>query len=69
MKKMMAVVGAVACALPLFAKIEMGTPFADHAVLQRGMKVPVWGKVTPEANTVSPRVTVAHRACLHMTVR
>ena len=28
------------------AKLELGAPFADGAVLQRGMKVPVWGKVT-----------------------
>lgn len=46
MKKVM-MVGAVACALPLFAKIEMGTPFSDGAVLQRGMSVPVWGKAAP----------------------
>ena len=30
-----------------FAKIKPGAPFTDGAVLQRGMKVPVWGKVTP----------------------
>ena len=35
------------CALPLFAKIEMGAPFADGAVLQRGREVPVWGKAEP----------------------
>ena len=34
-----------ASALPLVAAIELGTPFSDGAVLQRGMKVPVWGKV------------------------
>lgn len=34
------------CALPLFAKIELATPFADGMVLQRGMDVPVWGTAT-----------------------
>ena len=29
------------------AKIQMGAPFADGAVLQRGRAVPVWGKVAP----------------------
>ena len=29
----------------LAAGIRLGAPFADGAVLQRGMKVPVWGKV------------------------
>lgn len=33
------------------AAIEMGAPFSDGAVLQRGMKVPVWGTATP-GNTV-----------------
>ena len=36
------------------AKVVSGTPFADNMVLQRGMKVPVWGKADPgEAVTVS----------------
>ncbi len=29
------------------AKIEMGTPFSDGVVLQRGVEVPVWGKAEP----------------------
>jgi len=29
--------------------IELGAPFHDHAVLQRGMAVPVWGWSTPGA--------------------
>lgn len=29
------------------AKIEMGTPFSDGAVLQRGSAVPVWGTAEP----------------------
>ena len=37
---------AAAAVLPLFAEIKMGAPFTDGAVLQRGMKVPVWGKTT-----------------------
>ena len=52
-------IGAVACALPVFAKIEMGTPFSDGAVLQRGMKVPVWGKVTPVPGKSQRTVTVS----------
>jgi hypothetical protein len=50
--KTMAAMAAALAALPLFAKIEMGTPFSDGAVLQRGMKVPVWGRVvSPDAGT------------------
>ena len=41
-----------------FAKIEMGSPFADGAVLQRGMAVPVWGKVTPPEGTATRLVKV-----------
>ena len=47
MKKTYIMLVAVIAASPLFAEIEMGAPFTDGAVLQRGMKVPVWGKVTP----------------------
>ena len=58
MKKVIVVV-ALALAVPAFAKVEMGAPFTDHAVLQRGMKVPVWGKVVPEMNSsLSRPVTV-----------
>ena len=56
-KTMIAVVAAMA-ALPIFAGIEMGAPFADGAVLQRGMKVPVWGKVTPAQSKVLRKVRV-----------
>ena len=49
---MFAVAGAVA--LPAFAKIDMGTPFTDGIVLQRGREVPVWGKAEP-----GRKVTVA----------
>lgn len=42
-KLMLSVALAAVCAGPLSAKIEMGVPFTDHAVLQRGRPVPVWG--------------------------
>lgn len=32
---------------PRTLSIELGTPFRDHAVLQRGMAVPVWGWSKP----------------------
>ena len=59
MKKTILVLGLTSLVLSASAKIEMGTPFADGMVLQRGMKVPVWGKVVPEVNTISPTVTVS----------
>ena len=37
-------------------RILLGTPFADGMVLQRGMKIPVWGKCSPGKQGV--RVTV-----------
>ena len=42
-KRLMVISAAVLCSQQLLAKIDMGTPFSDHAVLQRGMKLPVWG--------------------------
>ena len=44
MKRELTLTAAALCALPLFAKIELATPFADGMVLQREMDVPVWGK-------------------------
>jgi len=44
---MVVVAGAVA--LTAHAKLEMGTPFSDGAVLQRGVEVPVWGTAEPGA--------------------
>jgi len=38
------------------AALELGAPFADHAVLQRGMRAPVWGASAPG---VSVTVTFA----------
>ena len=45
--KYAAVALAAVAAFSAQAKLEMGTPFSDGAVLQRGMKVPVWGKAEP----------------------
>ena len=58
MKKTYIVLVAAVAALPIFAEIKMGAPFTDGAVLQRGMKVPVWGKVTPSASKVLRKVRV-----------
>ena len=44
MKKAIVVSSLASLVLSASAKIEMGTPFSDGAVLQRGMEVPVWGK-------------------------
>ena len=41
-KEIVSLAFAVASSAAL-AAIEMGAPFSDGAVLQRGMKVPVWG--------------------------
>ena len=71
MKKVILVLGIASLVLSASAKIEeaidaaltdgivMGTPFADGMVLQRGMKVPVWGKVSPGGNSLPPKVTVS----------
>jgi sialate O-acetylesterase len=43
-----------AAAPPALSAVRPGTPFGDHAVLQAGMKVPVWGTAGPgESVTVS----------------
>ena len=44
----------VALVFSASARIEMGTPFADGMVLQRGMKVPVWGTVVPDTEGLAP---------------
>ena len=50
MKKTMCVAAVAALgAIALEAKVELGVPFADHAVLQRGREVPVWGRADPGA--------------------
>ncbi|MGJ8633336.1 MAG: hypothetical protein ACSHX7_05395 [Luteolibacter sp.] len=33
----------------LGATLELGSPFSEHMVLQRGMSVPIWGKADPGA--------------------
>ena len=38
---------AATASVTVQAKLEMGTPFSDHAVLQRGVEVPVWGTAEP----------------------
>lgn len=56
--------GLLICAIPSVAQIEMGTPFGDGMVLQRGCEVPVWGRAEPgnvimvrfRGKTVSSRV-------------
>ena len=40
---------SVACVKAVMAAVSLGTPFSDNAVLQRGMKVPVWGRADPGA--------------------
>ena len=44
MKTLITSVVAVVAVQSLFATIELGAPFTDGAVLQRGMKCPVWGR-------------------------
>jgi hypothetical protein len=39
--------GSAPAATPRTLAIQMGAPFHDHAILQRGMKVPVWGWSEP----------------------
>ena len=58
MKKTCITFVAAIAALPIFAEIKMGAPFTDGAVLQRGMKVPVWGRVTPTMSKVLRKVRV-----------
>ena len=58
MKKTYIALVAAFAALPIFAGIKMGAPFTDGAVLQRGMKVPVWGKVTPPVSKLLRKVRV-----------
>lgn len=38
--------------IALGAAVRPATPFGDHAVLQAGMKVPVWGKAAPGERVV-----------------
>ena len=52
---------ATLCALQALAKIELGTPFSEGAVLQRGRSVPVWGKAAP-GREVAVAFAGAHRS-------
>ncbi len=47
MKKLVLVAGLAAVVFSASAKIELGAPFTDGAVLQRGVKCPIWGTATP----------------------
>ena len=47
MKKEIVALGLTSLVFSASAKIELGTPFTDHAVLQRGREVPVWGQAEP----------------------
>ena len=49
MKRIMAL-AAVMAALSVQSALEPATLFSDHCVLQRGKKVPVWGKADPGAS-------------------
>ena len=51
-------IGVLAAVVHAFAGIEFGAPFADGAVLQREMKVPVWGKMSPVDGKVPRKVRV-----------
>ena len=57
-KMAMASLVAAFAVSPLFAEIKMGAPFTDGAVLQRGMKVPVWGKVIAGEGGMANKVKV-----------
>ena len=46
MKKPGILLSSVLGPLSVCAAVELGAPFSDGAVLQRGMKVPVWGTAT-----------------------
>lgn len=53
---------AAACLLaPVRAEVFLGTPFVDHAVLQRDLPVPIWGRARPgervEVSFASQRVS------------
>ena len=45
-RRFLPILAVMSLAATAFAKIELGTPFADGMVLQRERDVPVWGKAT-----------------------
>ena len=48
MKKLL-MFAAVMAAMTIHAALTPATLFSDHCVLQRGKRVPVWGKADPGA--------------------
>ena len=52
---------AAAAEKPRVLAIELGAPFRDNAVLQRDMKVPVWGWSKPGA-TITVGVSLSIKA-------
>ena len=68
MKKSILVLGLMSLVFSASAKIEMGTPFSDGAVLQRGMKVPVWGTVDEKDGSQLPTITVSFAGQTKTTV-
>ena len=59
MKNVLLVLSLVSLVLSASAKIEMGAPFSDGAILQRGMTVPVWGRVVPDAEDLAAATEAA----------
>lgn len=47
--RMTVLAAAVLAAVEVFAKVIPAAPFADHAVLQRGVPLPVWGRAAANA--------------------
>ena len=47
--RMLAVIGLLSSPLSAAEKLSLSSLFTDHAVLQRDMAVPVWGKAEPES--------------------
>ncbi len=45
--KRLATLSPLLLALPAHAALQLGSPFSDHMVLQRGGPVPVWGTTAP----------------------
>lgn len=60
-KSAVALVIAMAPALGV-AKITLAPPFTDHAVLQHGTPVPVWGRATPGSGVTVAIAGQSHKA-------
>ena len=48
-RPMLAAIAAAMSAMAVHAALAPAALFSDHCVLQRGKKVPVWGKTNPGA--------------------